>query len=102
MKKGKLLLCFFMVLLLVSCSSIVRITGEKTNKLELGMSKKQLTSILGRKYTISEKRIQNGAEIEVLSYRDTYNKDEVYLFQFANDKLEKWNRELLPKFENNK
>jgi hypothetical protein len=69
------------------------------NKLELGMSKKQVTNILGTGYTIAEKRIENGIEVEVLSYQDFHKKNEFYLFLFANNKLEKWYRELLPKYE---
>lgn len=69
------------------------------NKLELGMSKKQVTEILGTGYTIAEKRIENTIEVEIISYRDFYHDDEFYMFLFTNDKLEKWYRELLPKYE---
>ena len=89
----------FVVLFLhsfVSCQ-IVNMTSAKMNKLELGMSKEQVTQILGNDYTIAEKRVQDSNEIEVLSYRDFYNKDEFYLFLFKDQKLEKWYRELLPK-----
>lgn len=72
-------------------------TSVKMNQLELGMSKEQVTQILGNEYTIAEKRLQDSNEIEVLSYRDSYNNDEFYLFLFKNQKLEKWYRELLPK-----
>jgi len=72
-------------------------TSEKMNRLELGMSKEQVTQILGIGYTIAEKRIQDSNEIEVLSYRDFYKDDELYMFLFKNKKLEKWYRELLPK-----
>ena len=88
----------FVVLFLhsfVSCQ-IVNMTSAKMNKLELGMSKEQVTQILGNDYTIAEKRVQDSNEIEVLSYRDFYNKDEFYLFLFKDQKLEKWYRELLP------
>jgi hypothetical protein len=67
------------------------------NKLELGMSKVQVTNILGSAYTIAEKRIEDNNKIEVLSYRDFYKDDEFYMFVFKNDKLEKWYRELLPR-----
>ena len=66
------------------------------NKLELGMSKEQVTGILGGTYIIAEKRIENGNQIEVLSYRSAYRDSELYLFLFANNKLEKWHRELAP------
>lgn len=72
-------------------------TSFKMNKLELGMSKEQVTDILGSDYTIAEKRFEGSNEIEVLSYRDHYENDEFYLFVFKNKKLEKWYRELYSK-----
>ncbi|MDL2247112.1 hypothetical protein LJC05_00070 [Bacteroides sp. OttesenSCG-928-J23] len=74
-------------------------TSSKMNKLELGMSKKQVTLILGQNYTVAEKRLENNLEVEVLSYRNFPNDDEFYLFLFKDGKLEKWHRELLPKYE---
>lgn len=72
-------------------------TSSNMNKLELGMSKEQVTEILGSDYTIAEKRLEDNNEIEVLSYRDFYKNDEFYLFVFKNKKLDKWYRELFPK-----
>ena len=92
------ILSAFAFLFLNSCVStrFANLTSKKMNQLELGMSKEQVTQILGIGYTIAEKRIQDNNEIEVLSYRDFYNKDEFYLFLFKDQKLEKWYRELLP------
>jgi len=100
MKKLKnCILSAFLVLLLHSCASldVAHMTSSDMNKLELGMSKEQVTQILGRDYTIAEKRVEDNNEFEVLSYRDHYENDEVYLFVFVNKKLDKWYRELLPK-----
>ncbi len=99
MKKFKRsILSAFLILLLHSCASLqmAHMTSSKMNKLELGMSKEQVILILGKDYTISEKRLENNNEIEVLSYRDFYKGDEFYLFVFKNQKLEKWYRKLLP------
>ncbi|WP_298649325.1 DUF3192 domain-containing protein [uncultured Proteiniphilum sp.] len=75
-------------------------TGDKMDKLELGMSKEQVTTILGKNYTITEKRMEDDVLIEILSYRETHtNGDEFYLFEFKNNKLEKWYRELLPNYK---
>ena len=74
-------------------------TSSKMDKLELGMSKEQVTGILGRQYTIAEKRFENGNQIEILSYRGYFYDNECYMFLFTNDKLEKWHREVLPKYE---
>ena len=69
------------------------------DQLALGMSKNEVTNILGTGYTIAEKRMENGVEIEVLSYRDFYEDDEFYMFLFEDNQLKKWYRELLPNYE---
>lgn len=69
------------------------------NQLELGMSKEQVIKVLGKQYTISEKRKENGIEIEVFSYRDLYFPNEFYLFSFVDNKLEKWHKETQPTYE---
>jgi len=100
MKKSKIyILLAFVILMFSSCAaySIAHMTSSNMNKLELGMSKEQVTQILGSAYTIAEKRMEDDKRIEVLSYRDYYNNDEFYMFIFKNDKLERWYRELLPK-----
>lgn len=97
----KYLLYFLIVVFLTSCSSVVNIASSKMDKLELGMTKVQVTDILGKGYTIAEKRMENGLQVEVLSYRDFYKDDEFYLFQFTDGRLEKWYRELLPGYPNN-
>ncbi|EPR66900.1 hypothetical protein ADICYQ_4161 [Cyclobacterium qasimii M12-11B] len=93
------ILSAFLMVFLHSCASlqVAHMTSAEMNKLELGMSKEQVTQILGTDYTIAEKRLEDDNEIEVLSYRDHFENDEFYLFVFKNQKLEKWYRELLPK-----
>mgnify|MGYP003623415695 CR=1 FL=1 len=98
MKTKILLLTFFASLLFIGCTSVTRMTSSNMNKLELGMTKEEVTNILGKEYTIAEKRIENGVEIEVISYRDFYRSDEFYLFVFSNNKLQKWYRELMPRY----
>jgi len=74
-------------------------TSSKMNQLELGMSKEQVVKILGKSYTVAEKRIEDGNQIEILSYRNYLNEYEIYMFLFKNGKLDRWYRELLPKYE---
>ncbi len=69
------------------------------NKIELGMSKKQVSDIPGKTYTIAEKYTEAKDEIEVISYRNFPQDDEFYLFKFKNDKFERWFRELQPKYD---
>ena len=97
--KTRICILFIIVLITTACSSVVNMTSEKMNKLELGMSKQQVTEILGSSYTIAEKKIENGVQVEVLSYRDFYKDDEFYMFTFKNNTLEKWHRELALKQE---
>ncbi|MDD4513960.1 hypothetical protein [Massilibacteroides sp.] len=94
----KTILSLVLVLLsLFSCSSlsVMYMTSGKMEKLELGMSKKEVTHILGNAYTIAEKRIEEGRQVEVLSYRDIKG-DEFYMFVLVNNKLEEWYREIIP------
>lgn len=97
--KTRICILFIIVLITTACSSVVNMTSEKMNKLELGMSKQQVTEILGSNYTIAEKKIENGVQVEVLSYRDFYKDDEFYMFIFKNNTLERWHRELALKQE---
>lgn len=97
--KTRICILFILVLITTACSSLANMTSEKMNKLELGMSKQQVTEILGRNYTIAEKKIENGVQVEILSYRDFYKDDEFYMFTFKNNTLEKWHRELALKQE---
>ena len=97
--KTRICILFIIVLITTACSSVVNMTSEKMNKLELGISKQQVTEILGRNYTIAEKKIENGVQVEVLSYRDFYKDDEFYMFIFKNNTLERWHRELALKQE---
>jgi hypothetical protein len=94
------ILYFFVILTLSSCSSLIFPVASDVNQLELGMSKEQVTKILGSTYVIAEKRMEDENMIEVLSYKCFYMYDEFYFYLlFKNDKLEKWHRELLPKNE---
>lgn len=97
--KTRICILFIIGLITTACSSVVNMTSEKMNKLELGMSKQQVTEILGSNYTIAEKKIENGVQVEVLSYRDFYKDDEFYMFIFKNNTLERWHRELALKQE---
>ena len=66
------------------------------NRLELGMSKEELISHLGRNFNIAEKRMENGKQIEVLSYRNYPYENELFKFVFINGRLEEWYQELVP------
>lgn len=93
------LFLFIAIAILSSCSarSLGVMTSKNMNKVQLGMTKEQVTQILGNQYTIAEKSMENGIEIEVISYYNyTVNNNEYYQFLFLDNKLEKWYRELGP------
>lgn len=69
------------------------------NQLQLGMTKVAVTEILGKNYTIPEKRMEGDNEVEVLSYRNYPYTDEFYQFVFVNGSLDEWYRDLIPSYE---
>lgn len=87
--------------LFASCSvpMFSRLNGKSMSLLDLGMPKEQLIEILGKHFTIPEKRLENGKLIEVLSYRNYPETNEFYLFVFVNNELEEWYREFVPVYE---
>lgn len=102
MKTVKHLIYLLTIIAMVSCSSITRITSVKMDQIELGMTKNQVTEILGSTYTIAEKRMEGNVSIEIVSYSDFYKDYEYYMFVFKDGKLEKWYRELVDKRESSK
>ncbi len=101
MKIKSIILALLFLAAFTSCSNyfVSRLRSTNMNQLELGMSKEQVTGILGKEYTIAEKRMEGGNQIEILSYRNSPETDEFYQFVFVNNELERWYRELMPRYE---
>lgn len=97
----QILLVVLLLAIFSSCtfSLFSRLNGTNMNSIELGMSKDQLIGILGKDFTVSEKRMEEGNLIEVLSYRNYPETNEFYLFVFQNNNLDHWYRELVPIYE---
>jgi len=97
------ILLIAVVLSLSSCSTFLYSTFPviyDVNRLELGMTKVQVDSVLRVPYIITEKRMEDGDKIEILSYKYNYMYDEFYFhLLFKNGKLEEWHKELLPRHE---
>ncbi|WP_312792969.1 hypothetical protein [Sphingobacterium sp.] len=91
-------LCLILIFSSCSAANIARLRSSNMDKLELGMSREQLSDVLGSSYTIAEKYTEDEDKIEVISYRNFPYEEEFYLFKFRNGKLEKWYRELQPKY----
>ena len=101
MKKITVLFLSVSILLISSCAPnlYVLMTPEKMEQLELGMTQQQVINILGNKFSISDKHTENNDEYTTLSYREIIHDDEFYLFEFKNDALIRWTRELLPQIK---
>lgn len=99
MKKFPLIIFSVFLLMMSSCAAfdVAYMTSTKMNALELGMPKELVTKILGNDYTIAEKRMEGSTRVEVISYRNNRQTDEVYKFLFKDNKLEKWYMELVPR-----
>ena len=96
--KNMILIIFAAILTSCSGYNIAYIKSGDLQKVSLEMTKEQVTKILGKKYLISKKEIQEQDTIEVISYRNFPYEEELMLFYFKNNKLEKWDREFIPKF----
>jgi hypothetical protein len=94
-----LISCALVAFALSSCASMFffPVNSARLKRLELGMTKEEVTRILGRDFQIVEKRIEDENEIAVLSY--AYSHREFYLFRFVNGRLEEWHREFSPSNE---
>lgn len=57
------------------------------------MNRNEVLEILGPDYTITRKEIVDQDTIEVVYYQGYVN-DQRYLFQFKNNKLDKWEKEI--------
>ncbi len=71
---------------------------NRLDKLELGMTKAEVTKILNAYYTVVEKSMNDGEITEVLSY-SFGSTTEVYLFVLVDNKLVRWFREFIPRYE---
>lgn len=78
-----------LVCIMISCSSNKGIanTDKNMKKVNVGMSRKKVVSILGEDYEILSSRNNT----YVLGYKTT--DDGLYKLVFVNDKLKEWNKE---------
>lgn len=78
---------------MTSCGAIGFMSAEKMEKLKLGMSRQEVTSILGSSYSVAENYKEGDHEIKVLAYQF---KEQIYFFIFKDDKLQEWHRKIDP------
>ena len=107
-RKLKIFLSFaFIALILSSCATQLAawntFSSANMGRLELGMSRQEVTEIMGRGHTIVERRMEYGNDIEVWSFTNhsvsRQEEREFYLFRFVNGRLEGWSREFFPRTE---
>ena len=73
------------VVLLSACSSM----SDRTQELSLGMSKQQVTKILGKDFsTVGAQASSLNGQVEVISYKDDNDGD--VLIYFRDGKLVQW------------
>lgn len=84
--KKKLLLFSFMLLLLTACGVGSMISADKNiRKVELGMSKREVVSIMGKDYRVLGATVTDKGPIETIGYDNAY--EEVYALTFSEDRL---------------
>lgn len=90
--------------LLAACSTHNQIAKSKDNvkQIELGMTKKEVITIMGKKYEVfGASQTLEGAVVEVLQYEGadsklayaSYGADRYYLFTFEDGRLVEWHTE---------
>ncbi len=84
------------VFTLVSCGAYRNSYSVSNNvkKVELGMTKEEVVSIMGESYTPVGVELENEIKKEVIGYRSINDSnDYLYMFYFSNNKLTSWKRE---------
>lgn len=85
--------------LLTACVSnyIAWNTNSNIKKIALGMSKEQVTKILGRDYlAASSSRDERGNQVDIIAYKSAAYEE--YRLRFVNNLLTEWNREFTNKY----
>ncbi len=86
----RVIFVMFLAIALAACGSF-KVYNDALKQIELGMTKQEVVSLMGDKYTTSGTRYIEGKEYEVLEYKDMYKNH--FFFEFADNKLYKWYKE---------
>ena len=100
MKKMKWIYALLAILLLTSCGTLMQPyqMDSKMKDIELGMTKKEVISILGKDFESAGARMTSGS-IETISYKTasmSENTEGYYLLSFKDGKLIEWFKEKYP------
>lgn len=83
-------------LILASCASTME-TGLK--RIELGMTKNEVKSLLGKNYTILGAAVTHDGNMETWSYKDPNvmaEQNKRIIVNFNDDRLVEWHQEYIP------
>lgn len=98
MKKLLFVPVFILMLSMVSCASVSGVFNktpeERVKQLELGMTKKQVTDILGKTYKPLSLENSPSGRVETLSV--DVDEDWRYVIKLLDGRLENWARERIP------
>ncbi|QIK56036.1 lipoprotein [Dysgonomonas sp. HDW5A] len=86
----KILFIAFIATVLSACGSM-KVYNSALKQIELGMTRQEVVSLMGDKYTTSGVTRVQGKEQETLEYKDMYKNH--FFFVFVDGHLNKWYKE---------
>lgn len=86
----KILFIAFIATVLTACGSM-KVYNSALKQIELGMTKQEVVSLMGDKYTTTGVSEVKGKQQETLEYKDMYKNH--FFFVFVDDHLNKWYKE---------
>lgn len=86
----KLVFALLFTVVTTACGSL-KVYNDALKQIELGMTRNEVVSLMGDKYTTTGPKVIQGKTYEVLEYKDMYKNH--FFFEFADDYLYKWYKE---------
>jgi ribosomal protein L19E len=86
----KLLFAVFIATLLSACGS-VKVYNNALKQIELGMTKEEVVSLMGKDYVVVDQKEINNSRYETIEYKDFYKNH--WFFDFVDNSLNKWYKE---------
>ena len=86
----KIIFALFITTILAACST-PKIYNNQLKQIELGMTQEQVTTLMGKEYTVVNQQFVNNQDEVTLKYVD-YFKNQWY-FMFVDNYLVKWYKE---------
>jgi len=86
----KLFFALFVTVFITACGSM-KVYNDALKQIELGMTRNEVVSLMGDKYSTTGVKVMQGKSYEVLEYKDMYKNH--FFFEFADDYLYKWYKE---------